>query len=394
MNLSKGLSNMFNKIFNFLRTIANKTLCIVLWPPQKCYQVVEATLVFLADYFLDKARTVAQKALLLWLLLVSLVILAFLTYIAFYSTYVPTAEIKKPVYLSFSACPSGIGICSFPSANVSFWNDEGTRQDFLGAGQAYSLMLILEVPESPRNRDLGMFVVAVKMFDRNGVVTLISERSTMLQYISIISRVVDFVGWLPLYFFGFKEHKQTLSVMMFSHLVDDYYHPSVGASVEIRSHGLEIYSCMLTLAAKFTGLKYYLYYWPVTSAMFAFWTNFTIFAVMLGLTMYKRSSDMKALAVTLDLAKKKQVPCSPTKEGYEEKAEDDSMSVVDEEETSAITTSGTQTMPSDSKNSEGDDNSDSFDMPLLQEPIDFIPAGEEDALSPDFVTELRQRRIN
>ena len=51
-------------------------------------------------------------------------------------------------------------------------------------------------------------------------------------------------------------------------------------------------------------------------------------------------------------------------------------------------------MPSDSKNSEGDDNSDSFDMPLLQEPIDFIPAGEEDALSPDFVTELRQRRIN
>ena len=92
---------MFNKIFNFLRTIANKTLCIVLWPPQKCYQVVEATLVFLADYFLDKARTVAQKALLLWLLLVSLVILAFLTYIAFYSTYVPTAEIKKPVYLSF-----------------------------------------------------------------------------------------------------------------------------------------------------------------------------------------------------------------------------------------------------------------------------------------------------
>ena len=56
--------------------------------------------------------------------------------------------------------------------------------------------------------------------------------------------------------------------------------------------------------------------------------------------MYKRSSDMKALAVTLDLAKKKQVPCSPTKEGYEEKAEDDSMSVVDEEETSAITTSG------------------------------------------------------
>ena len=26
-------------------------------------------------------------------------------------------------------CSNGVGICSFPSANVSFWNDEGTRQD-------------------------------------------------------------------------------------------------------------------------------------------------------------------------------------------------------------------------------------------------------------------------
>ena len=44
----------------------------------------------------------------------------------------------------------------------------------------------------------------------------------MLRYASIITRIVDFVGFLPLYFFGFKEHTQTLQVLMFPHLVDDY----------------------------------------------------------------------------------------------------------------------------------------------------------------------------
>ncbi|RUS80341.1 hypothetical protein EGW08_011910 [Elysia chlorotica] len=393
MDLSFRLSKFFGKIFFLLRGLFIKVLSIVFWPSKKCYQMVVTIFVFLADYFLDKARTAAQKALLFWLVLFSLVIAAVLSYLAFYSTYVPTAEIRKPVHLSFSVCPSGTGICSFPSANVSFWNEEGTRQDFLGAGQAYSMTLTLEVPESSRNRDLGMFVIVVKMFDRNGMVSLTSERSTMLRYMSIISRVLDFLGWMPLYFFGFKEHKQTLSVMMFPHLVDDYYHPSVGARVEIRSHGLEIYSCMLILAAKFTGLKYYLYYWPVTSTMFAFLWNFIIFAMMLGFTMYKRSSDMKALAVTLDLARKKKVLTRSKKDGYEEKAKDDSFTEDDEDATSALTTSGTPTMSS-TKNTEGNEDSDSFDIPLVQEPVDFIPEGEEDAVGLDLINELRQRRIN
>ncbi|GFN73696.1 seipin [Plakobranchus ocellatus] len=299
---------------------------------------------------------------------------------------------------SYLVCPSGTGVCSFPTANVSFWNDEGTLQEFLGPGQAYSVKLTLEVPESPRNRNLGMFLVAVNMFDISGVVSYTAERSTMLRYNSIITRVIDLIGWLPLYFFGFKENKQFISVLMFPHLVDNYYHPSVGATVEIRSHEVEIYSCILTLSAKFSGLKYYLYYWPITSAMFAFWSNLIAFAVALGVTMYKRSSDVKALAVILDLAGANKTNGKREKDEHKEKAKGDPEIESDEEETSALTTSisGTQTNPDTNEKDmdDADANSDSFDIPLVQEPVDFFNGGEEDEMGIDFVTELRQRRIN
>ncbi|GFR91325.1 seipin [Elysia marginata] len=259
------------------------------------------------------------------------------------------------------------------------------------------MMVTLEVPESSKNRDLGMFVIAVKMFDRNGLVTFTSERSTMLQYRSIILRVIDFLGWLPLYFFGLKEHKQTLSVMMFSHLVDDYYHPSVGALVEIRSHGLDLYSCMLTLSANFTGLKYYLHYWPVTSAMFAFWSNMTVLALALGITMFKRNAEMKVLAATLNLANGKKVAKERSKkEGFEDVDEDYNDESIEKnvKETSARTTSSTQTGPSDTQKTIGKKDFEELNMPVIQEPVDFIPEGMEGEAENDFVTELRHRRIN
>lgn len=394
---------MFCKMSYYSVRLLRKILYIALWPAFKCYQMLAVMFLFLANYLLDKAKSATQKAILVWLMLVSLILVAFFSYLAFYNIYVPTAEIRKPVPLSFRVCHVGVGVCSFPSGNISFWNDEGTKQEFLGAGQAYSMVITLEVPESTRNRDLGMFVVAVKLFDRNGFVTLTSERSTMLRYRSVILRLIDFAGWLPLYFFGFKEHKQTISVLMFSHLVDDYYQPSIGASVEIQSHGLEIYSCLLTLSANFTGLKYYLYYWPVASAMFAFWSNLTVFALALGITMFKRNSDIKALAVTLDLAQVKTV----TKEKSKRKLSQAKMDHIDTDESkkdvAAVITSGTQTdcynanKNEEKGNLEGLEEKESFEnfhIPLVQEPNDFIPEGVEEEVGIDFVTELRQRRIN
>ena len=92
---------MVNKMFSLVRGFIYKILCTVMWPPLKCSQMIVNTFVYLAGYLLDKAKTAAQKAILLWLLFVSLLVIAILSYLAFLNTYVPTAEITKPVHLSF-----------------------------------------------------------------------------------------------------------------------------------------------------------------------------------------------------------------------------------------------------------------------------------------------------
>ena len=58
--------------------------------------------------------------------------------------------------------------------------------------------------------------------------------------------------------------------------------------------------------------------------------------------------------------------------------------------------SGTQTKPSgiNKEKEEEKEDMDICDIPLVQEPVDFIPEGEEVAMGVDLAYELRQRRIN
>lgn len=51
------------------------------------------------------------------------------------------------------SCDESKGICSFPSAHVQLTK----KQQLLMVGQPYKVNLHLEMPESPTNRELGMF---------------------------------------------------------------------------------------------------------------------------------------------------------------------------------------------------------------------------------------------
>ncbi|XP_059174331.1 seipin-like [Physella acuta] len=265
-----------------------------------------------------------------------------------------------------NVCPTGTGICSFPSGNVSFWNEQGTIQETLSAGQAYTVVLELEMPDSPANRELGMFMLSLKMIDREGQVSLTSERSAVLKYRSLVSRLFDLFVWSPFYFFGYSEEKQTLTVNMFTHYVDDYYHPSVGANIEVHSYKIEIYSATLNFFANFTGLKYFLYFWPITSAFLAF--SFNLFILSLGMAMaaFQRSETLNNLA---------QLTSGENQNAITHQAK--------------ITVSKS-TMTEDLDQPEQDD--DKNDLPLIQEPADFHLEPGDDGM--DFVNELRQRRIN
>ncbi|BFZ07154.1 hypothetical protein BsWGS_10193 [Bradybaena similaris] len=284
---------LLHVVFHMFRIYYN----IFTWPTRK----LTAYTISIADYLFSKTKPTIQKLLFLWSIIITLALVSILLYATFYTAYVPAAEISRPVHFTFSVCSTGAGICSFPSADVSFWNEDGKFQEFPASGQTYSLRLELVVPDSHRNRDIGMFMVVLKLYDKDRNVTGRSQRSlsmsesAVFQSGSIIMRVLDAVFLKPMSILGLLEQKRALTVELFPNFVDDYYHPSVGAVVEVHSHIIEIYSATLRLSAKFTGLKYFLYNWPLVSAVCAFWFNLCVLALGLAIVLYLRGEKAQTI---------------------------------------------------------------------------------------------------
>uniref|UniRef100_A0A8C8RUA9 Seipin n=1 Tax=Pelusios castaneus TaxID=367368 RepID=A0A8C8RUA9_9SAUR len=224
-------------------------------------------------------RTVLQTAILLCVLLLLLWVAVFL-YGSFYYSYMPTVSYVSPVHYHFRTdCGSpGPDLCSFPIANISLVKNN--RDRVLMYGQPYRISLELELPESPVNQDLGMFMVVISCYTKGGRIISSSARSTMLHYRSGLLQTLDTLVFAGLFFLGFAEQKQTVEVELYSDYREDSYVPTVGAVIEIQTKRIQIYGAQLQIHAHFTGLRYLLYNFPVTSAILGVASNFTFLSVI------------------------------------------------------------------------------------------------------------------
>ncbi|XP_035767496.1 seipin-like isoform X3 [Neolamprologus brichardi] len=167
-------------------------------------------------------------------------IAAFL-YGTFYYSYMPQATFSAPVnYYYRTDCESPASfLCSYPMANISLIRN---KKHVLTFGQPYRMSLQLEMPDSPTNRELGMFMIKTTCFSQDGEQVASSARSGKHQLSASSSR---------------------------------FYAPSVTAVIEIMSSRVQIYSSDLYIHAHFTGIRYLLYNFPVISAIVGVSSNFT-----------------------------------------------------------------------------------------------------------------------
>ncbi|KAJ0049918.1 hypothetical protein NL108_005225, partial [Boleophthalmus pectinirostris] len=142
-------------------------------------------------------------------------------------------------------------MCSYPVANISLMKN---KKHVLTFGQAYRLSLQLEMPESPVNQDLGMFMVRATCFSQDGGQVASSSRAGILRYRSELVRTLETLLLLPAFLTATTEQKQVLEVELFSEYTDDPYAPSDTAIIEILSNKVQIYSSRLLIHAHFTGL--------------------------------------------------------------------------------------------------------------------------------------------
>lgn len=233
--------------------------------------------------FLRIRRLVLQTGLLVCAVTFLLWVSVFL-YGSFYYYYMPAVKFSSPVYYRYSSfCdpPSGI-LCSFPSANVSLMRNN--RDRVLMHGQPYRISLELQVPESLVNQDLGMFMVSMSCYTRGGKEISYTARSAILHYKSPLLRTLETVAFLPLLLFGIAEQKQSIEVELYSAYREDSYVPTFGAVIEIQSVRIQIYNAELRVHAHFTGLRYLLYNYPISSAFIGVSSNFFFLSVVVMLS--------------------------------------------------------------------------------------------------------------
>ncbi|XP_008325132.1 seipin [Cynoglossus semilaevis] len=225
------------------------------------------------------------------------VCLAVFLYSSFHYSYMPNAAFSAPLHYYFRTdceSPSSF-LCSYPVANISLMRN---KKHVLTFGQSYQITLQLEMPESPVNQELGMFMIRTTCFSQSGQVSssarstrqmlsTSSTRSSILRYRSDLLRTLGTLFFLPAFLIGAAEQKQVLEVELFSDYTDDPYAPSINAVIEILSDKVQIYSSQLYIHAHFTGLRYLLFYYPVTSALVGVSSNF-IFLTILFILSYVR----------------------------------------------------------------------------------------------------------
>ncbi|CAL1595563.1 unnamed protein product [Knipowitschia caucasica] len=227
-----------------------------------------------------KARRTLFQAAILFCVLVLLLWVSIFLYGSFYYSYMPTVSFSTPVHFYYSSeCDSSeSALCSFPTANISFMKNE--KDQVMAIGQPYRMSLELEMPESPVNEHLGMFMVKMTCFTKGGKMVSSVGRSTMLHYRSSLLKNMGTLLFSPLLLSGMAEQKQLIEVELMSDYKTNAYEPTVGAVIEIQSRRVQIYSSHLRIHAFFTGIRYLLYNFPVTSAVIGVATNFAFLSVI------------------------------------------------------------------------------------------------------------------
>ncbi|TSY55753.1 Seipin [Bagarius yarrelli] len=207
-----------------------------------------------------------------------LIVLAIFLYVSFYYTFMPTASFVTPVYFYYSGLLADSDCC-FPVANFSLLRNN--KEQVMTPGQPYQITLDLEMPESPTNMELGMFLVKTSCYSNDRRTVDASMQTTMLHYRSYLLQTLKTLMLFPLMLMEVIEQKQHVLVQLYSAYVDSSDQPTIGAVIEIHSQQVQIYKAQIYIHAHFSGLRYVLYHFPLTSAVVGVMGNFMVLAVIL-----------------------------------------------------------------------------------------------------------------
>ncbi|KAJ2841688.1 hypothetical protein IWW36_006174, partial [Coemansia brasiliensis] len=208
------------------------------------------------------ARTglsLAVRGLLIAAAIVIVILSSTTLYAIFYKLYVPQLLHQAPVYLQYpaSSAENTTAVVNFVPAS---------DYKFLSTSQAYSVSVDLDVPTSEANRQLGNFMVVLELQNRYGKVVHQSARPSILPYQSrAVQMLQTFVRAIPLAL-GVSRESTLLHVPLIDDVYDRHFSPITSARI-VLTKPIQVYQAHITIRAQFSGLRYWMYYWKIPTAL-------------------------------------------------------------------------------------------------------------------------------
>ena len=179
------------------------------------------------------------------------------------------------------------------------------KTQVLRGDQAYDISVHLVVPTSQHNVALGNFMVTVSLLDKYDRLLTSSSRPALLTYESLPVRWMRTL-WraIPLVLLWSKE-AQTIKIPVLDRFLENSAHPVTRALIEISTGKLQIYKCTLNVDAHFQGLRYFMHYYRVSTAivfmsLFIFWEMvFTVLTWQLLNTWFGNSKGSQHHSLTV-----------------------------------------------------------------------------------------------
>lgn len=104
---------------------------------------------------------------------------------------------------------------------------------------------------------------------------------------------MDTLVYSPLYLIGLSEQSQTRNIELFKNYKENAYRPTTLITIDIDNPNLQIYEASIIFHAQFSGLRYFMYYWPITTAAFGVFLIWFLLGIMFSSSWFALSGTSK-----------------------------------------------------------------------------------------------------
>jgi len=204
--------------------------------------------------------------------------LAVTLYGGLYWAILPSSATSITVKWDFTSCQVVGQPCSYIRSVV------GLARKQMVKGNRYNVELLLDLPDSPANRDVGMFLVCTSLLPSN----ITTCNSAMVPYRSLIVTSLESILLLPLHMARLTSSTSVLSIPLLENHTESDTTPTTSLQLELQTSKLQVSSSRLKIwPCDLCGVRYLMYHHPLLSTLLGVTTILTITCLTAALAIAK-----------------------------------------------------------------------------------------------------------